>query len=170
MEDLVAIANIVRTRGLKGEVVADVLTDFTDRFESLDVVTAVRESGERFELTIERFWFQNRRVILKFAGFDTVESGETLRNVEICVPETEAVDLDEDEFFDWQLAGCKVETTDGTAIGEVTELMRTGGTELLVVKGEIKEYLIPFATAICVEVDIENKLIKVDPPDGLLEF
>lgn len=170
MEDLVAIANIVRTRGLKGEVVADVLTDFPERFDSLDVVTAVRESGERFELRIERFWFQNRRVILKFAGFDTVESGETLRNVEICVPETEAVELDEDEFFDWELAGCKVETTDGALIGEVTELMRTGGTELLVVKGEAKEYLIPFATAICVEVDIEKKLIKVDPPDGLLEF
>lgn len=170
MEDLVAIANIVRTRGLKGEVVADVLTDFPDRFESLDVVTAVRESGERFELNIERFWFQNGRVILKFAGFDTVETGETLRNVEICVAESEAVELDEDEFFDWELAGCKVETTDGTEIGEVTELMRTGGTELLVVAGEAKEYLIPFATAICVEVDIENKLIKVDPPDGLLEF
>jgi len=55
-------------------------------------------------------------------------------------------------------------------IGEVRELMRTGGTELLVVAGETKEYLIPFANAICVEVDIENKLIRVDPPEGLLEF
>jgi len=109
-------------------------------------------------------------VILKFAGFDTVEIGETLRNVEICVPETEAVELNEDEFFDWELTGCKVETTDGTEIGEVTELMRTGGAELLVVKGEAKEYLIPFAIAICIEVDIENKLIRIDPPDGLLDF
>ena len=63
-----------------------------------------------------------------------------------------------------------METIDGEEIGEVRELMRTGGTELLVVAGETKEYLIPFATAICVEVDIENKLIKIDPPEGLLEF
>ncbi len=48
--------------------------------------------------------------------------------------------------------------------------MRTGGTEMLVVDGRSKEYLIPFANAICVEVDIENKLIRVDPPEGLLEF
>jgi ribosomal 30S subunit maturation factor RimM len=48
--------------------------------------------------------------------------------------------------------------------------MRTGGTEILVVKGAEKDYLIPFAKAICVEVDIENKLIKVDAPEGLLEF
>ena len=47
--------------------------------------------------------------------------------------------------------------------------MRTGGTELLVVEGE-RELLIPFADAICPEVDIEKKLILVDPPEGLLEF
>lgn len=170
MEDLVAIANIVRTRGLKGEVVADLLTDFPERFESLVHVVGVRESGVRFELKIEKFWFQNDRVILKFVGFDTVEQGETLRNVEICVPEADAVELDEGEFFDWELAGCGVETIDGTAIGEVRELMRTGGTELLVVTGGSKEYLIPFAEAICVEVDVENKLIKIDPPEGLLDF
>lgn len=170
MEDLVAIANIVRTRGLKGEVVADMLTDFPERFESLVDVIGVRENGERLELKIEKFWFQNDRVILKFVGFDTIESGETLRNVEICVPESDVVELDEDEYFDWELAGCKVETIEGTEIGEVRELMRTGGTELLVVAGESKEYLIPFAETICVEVDIENKLIRIDPPEGLLEF
>ncbi len=170
MEDLVAIANIVRTRGLKGEVVADMLTDFPERFESLVDVIGVRENGERLELKIEKFWFQNDRVILKFVGFDTIESGETLRNVEICVPESDVVELDEDEYFDWELAGCKVETIEGTEIGEVRELMRTGGTELLVVAGGSKEYLIPFAETICVEVDIENKLIRIDPPEGLLEF
>ena len=170
MDELVAIAKIVRTRGLKGEVVAEILTDFPERFEGLDDVTAVRESGERFELKIEKFWFQNGRVILKFTGFDLIESSETLRNVEICVPESEAVELEADEYFDWELAGCKVETISGEHVGKVRELLRTGGTELLVVEGEAKEFLIPFANAICFEVDIENKLIRVDPPEGLLDF
>jgi 16S rRNA processing protein RimM len=170
MEDLVAIANIVRPRGLKGEVVADILTDFPERFETLETVTAIRPGGDRRELKIEKFWFQSGRVILKFEGYDTVESGEALRDTEICIPETDVVDLDEGEFFDWQLEGCKVETIDGAAIGRVRELMRTGGTELLVIEGEAKEYLIPFAEAICVEVDVENELIRIDPPEGLLEF
>lgn len=170
VEGLVAIANIVRPRGLKGEVVADILTDFPERFEALDTVTAIKSGGEPLELRIEKFWFQNGRVILKFAGYDTVESGETLRGTEICIPETDVVDLGEGEFFDWQLEGCSVKTLDGKDIGKVRELMRTGGTELLVVEGEDKEYLIPFAEAICVEVDIENELIRIDPPEGLLEF
>jgi 16S rRNA processing protein RimM len=106
---------------------------------------------------------------LKFAGYDSIEAGETLRDAEICVPESDAVELEDSEYFDWQLEGCKVETIEGESLGEVVELMRTGGTELLVVRGD-KEYLIPFANSICVEVDIEKKVIRVDPPEGLLEF
>ena len=122
------------------------------------------------ELKLEKFWFQNDRVILKFAGFDTIEKAETLRNFDICIPESETVDLEENEFYDYQLEECEVETISGEKLGKVKELLRTGGTEVLIVQGETKEYLIPFAEAICTEVDIENKLIRVDPPEGLLEF
>jgi len=169
-EELVAIARIARPRGVKGEVVAEILTDFPERFESLDTVIAVVEGGKRSDLKIEKLWFQNARIVLKFDGIDSIEAAETLRGVEICVPESDAVELESDEFFDWQLAGCQVETIDGDQIGTVKELMRTGGTELLVVEGETKEYLIPFAVAICVGVDVENKLIRVDLPEGLLDF
>jgi 16S rRNA processing protein RimM len=171
MEDLVVIARIVKTRGLRGEVVADLLTDFPERFEGLeDVILRPLDGAGRRELKIEKFWFQKGRVILKFAGLDTIEEAEKLRDRDVCVPEEDAVELEDDEFFDWQLAGCRVETIDGNAIGEVTEVMRTGGTEILVVAGDGKEYLVPFAETICTEVDIENKIIRVDPPEGLLDF
>ena len=171
MEDLVVIARIVKTRGLRGEVVADLLTDFPERFEGLeDVILRPLDGAGRRELKIEKFWFQKGRVILKFAGLDTIEEAEKLRDRDVCVPEEDAVELEDDEFFDWQLAGCRVETIDGNAIGEVTEVMRTGGTEIQVVAGDGKEYLVPFAETICTEVDIENKIIRVDPPEGLLDF
>ncbi|CAN5774768.1 ribosome maturation factor RimM [soil metagenome] len=170
MDELVVIAKTVRTRGIKGELVAELLTDFPERFEGIEEVTAVMPSGDRRELKIEDFWFQRERIVLKFAGFDSVEAAETLRNTEICVSETETVELDDDEFFDWQLEGCEAETVDGQMIGVVKELMRTGGTEILIVAGDEKEYMIPFAASICVEVDIDNKRIVVDPPEGLLEF
>lgn len=170
MDDLVAIARVARPHGLRGEVAADVLTDFPERFQDLENVVVLAEDQSRAELTIEGFRFQKGRVFLKFAGLDTVESVEPLRNAEICVPEDEAVELEEGEFYDWELEGCRVVTTDGTELGTVRELMRTGGTEILVVQGTEKDYLVPFAEAICTEVDIENELITIDPPDGLLEF
>ncbi len=168
MSDLVAIARVAKPRGLKGEVVADVLTDFPERFEVLEKVTAVLEHDERRELKIEDHWFQNERIVLKFAGVDSIDAAETIRNAEICVAESEAVELDSGEFYDWQLEGCEVVTVDGEKIGTVREVMRTGGTENLVVDGE-REYLIPFAETICVEVEIGKRRIVVDPPEGLLE-
>ncbi len=170
MDDLVAVARIVRPRGLKGELVAEVLTDFPERFDELEQVTAVFPGDTRLELKIEKAWFQKDRVVLKFEGYDSIETAENLREAEICIGEDEAVELEADEYFDWELEGCEVVTTDGVSIGRVKELMRTGGTEILVVEGGEKEYLVPFAEAICVEVDIENKVIRIDPPDGLLEF
>lgn len=170
MEELVAIARITKTRGLSGETVADVLTDFPERFDNLEAVFAVKPDGGREELKIEKFRFQKDRIILKFKGFDSVEAAETLRNFEICVPESEAVELEADEYFDWELEGCRVETVEGEQIGRVKEIMRTGGAEILIVAGAKKEYLIPFAASVCIEVDIENKLVRVDAPEGLLDF
>ena len=170
MEDLVAIAKLTRTRGLRGELVGEILTDFPERFEDLERVFAVKSNGERLELQLEKFWFQKDRIVLKFKDFDTIEEAETLRDAEICVTEEEAVELEEDEFFDWELEDCTVETLEGEKIGTVRELLRTGGTEVLVVQGDAKDYLIPFAGTICPEIDVENKLIRVDLPEGILEF
>jgi len=170
MEDLVAIARIVKPRGLRGESVADVLTDFPERFDGLERVTAVMPKGERLDLKIEDSWFQKNRIVIKFEGYDSVEAAETLRNADICIAESEAVELETDEFFDWELTGCRVETINGENVGTVREVMRTGGTEILVVAGDEKEFLIPFAETICVEVDVDRKVIKIDPPEGLLDF
>lgn len=168
--DLVAIARIVRTRGIRGEAVAEILTDFPERFEGLTGVLAKFPDGRIEELRLEKHWFQSGRIVLKFAGIETVEDAEKLRGSELCIDEADAVELDDGEFFDWQLEGCAVVTTGGAELGNVKELMRTGGTEILVVEDDDREYLIPFAESICVDVDIDGKKITVDPPDGLLEF
>ena len=165
-----AIAKILRPRGLRGEMVAEVLTDFPERFDSLQEVTAVLPDGELRELSLENAWFQKERIVLKFAGVDSIEDAERLRNSEICVDEVDAVELEEGEFFDWQLEGCEVVTVDGERTGRVRELLRTGGTEVLIIEGDGKEVLVPFAESICLEIDIEKKRIVIDPPEGLLDF
>ena len=172
-DDLVAVARAVRTRGLRGEVVAELLTDFPERFENLERLIAVAPDGERQVLLLEEHWFQQRRIVLKFAGYDSIESASTLVGSEFAVPEAERVELPEDAFYDWELDGCRVETILGENIGRVREVMRTGGgVEVLVVENEQarREHLIPLAETICVEINIEDKLIRIDAPEGLLEF
>jgi 16S rRNA processing protein RimM len=169
--DLIIVARAVRTRGLKGELVADLLTDFPTRFESLKHLFGVAPSGERKQLELENHWFQNDRLVLKFSGYDDIDSARTLVGYEFGVPEVERVELPEGEYYDWELEGCLVEDNLGQAIGKVREILRTGGVELLVVENERRrEYMIPMAAPIVTEIDIARKRILVDPPEGLLDL
>lgn len=169
--DLIIVARAVRPRGLKGELVADVLTDFPERFANVDELSGVAPSGKRQQLKLENYWFQNDRMVLKFAGYDSVESARDLVGYEFGLPEAERVELAKDQYYDWELEGCSVENKLGSAIGKVREVLRTGGVELLVVENEERnEKLIPMAASIVVEIDISNKKIVIDPPDGLLDL
>lgn len=168
--ELVIIARAVRPRGLKGEIVAELLTDFPDRFEDVEELVLVSPQGERTTKRLEDYWFQNDRVILKLAGYDDVEAAKELAGFEFAVPESERVPLPADHYYDWELEGCTV-MVGAESIGTVKSVLKTGGTEILVVAGESgKERLIPFAESIVLKVDAEQKTIVVDPPEGLLDL
>ena len=168
--ELVAVAKAVRVRGLKGEVVCELLTDFPERFGWVERLIGVAPSGERSWLALERHWLQKGRVVLKFAGYDTPEAAQGLVGWELTVPESEAVELEEGEYYDWQLVGCRVETVDNRSVGTVREVLHAGAAPVLVIRDERdRESLVPLAESICVEVDIEAKLIRVDAPEGLIE-
>ena len=170
-EDLIVIARIVKTRALRGEVVADLLTDFPDRFEKLEAVTAIAADESQRSLAIEEHWFHGNRIVLKFEGFDSVDAAKELVGYELAVPAAERIALPKGQFYEWELAGCRVETISGQEIGTVRNIMRTGGVEILVVANQAeKEFLIPMAQEICVDIDVEKKLIRIDPPEGLLEL
>ena len=168
--ELVIIARAVRPRGLKGEIVAELLTDFPDRFQDVEELVLVSPNGERRAGRLEDFWFQNDRVVVKLAGYDDVETAKELVGFELAVPESERVPLPEDHYYDWELEGCTVKVGD-ESIGKVVSVLRTGGAEILVIVDENgKERLIPFADSIVVEIDTDGKTIVVDPPEGLLDL
>ena len=169
--DLILVARVVKSRGLRGEVAADLLTDFPERFEGLKTLIAIAPDGSRRSLAIEEHWFHGNRIVLKFSGYDSVDAAKELVGYALALPAAERVELPANQFYEWELAGCRVETIDGKPVGEVRDLMRTGGVEILVVDGDAgREFLVPMAHDICVEIDVKNKLIRIDPPEGLLEL
>jgi 16S rRNA processing protein RimM len=174
-DDLIVIARAVRTHGLKGEIVAELLTDFPERFEQVDELILVAPAGyqlpgEHKRVQLEGFRFQKDRVVLNLAGYDDVERAKELIGYNFAVPDSERVPLEEDEFYDWELEGCTVKVGD-KSIGKVRSVMRTGGAEILVISDDSgKEQLVPLAAEIVVEIDKAGKTIVVDPPEGLLEL
>jgi 16S rRNA processing protein RimM len=170
-DSLVSVARAVRTRGLIGEVVADLLTDFPERFEALEQVIGVTPTGDRKVLEIEDCWLQNDRIVFKFVGYDTIEAGQELVGYDFCVPEIDRVALEEDEYYDFELEGCVVSKVSGETVGTVSSILKTGGTEILVIKtSDEKDVLVPLAESMVVKIDTAAKTIVIDPPEGLLEL
>jgi 16S rRNA processing protein RimM len=168
--ELIIVARAVRTRGLKGEIVAELLTDFPERFERVSAIFAVG-SGQKKSLELENHWFQNDRIVLKFAGYDDSESAKSLIGSDFALPEAERMKLSENEYYDWELEGCSVVIEAGPKLGIVRGLMRTGGVELLVVAEETgREHLIPMVQSIVLKIDIARKEVLIDPPEGLLDL
>jgi 16S rRNA processing protein RimM len=162
--ELVAVAHLVRARGIKGELVAVPLNQRRERFDELRRVLL---GGTEYE--VERAWWHSGKLILKFRGVDTMTQAESLAGVDVCIPASERPALPADEFYLSDLVGCEVlDGATGRGIGTVSGWQEAGGPPLLELAGS--PILIPFARAICREIDVAGRRIVIDPPAGLLDL
>ena len=170
-EELISIARIARPHGVRGEVVADILTDFPERFADLKEAILKFDGGELFSLGVTGARIHQGRVLLKFTGYDSVETADRLRNASVCITPDQLVKLPESTWYDFELIDCVVTTVGGERLGVVVRIDRFGAAPLLAVRTENdREILIPLALSICLTIDPENKRIVVDPPEGLLDL
>jgi len=172
-----AIARVLRPRGRRGEVLADVLTDFPARFANTKRAFLENPETGPQPVEIAETWWHKGRLILHFAGVDSIRQAECLRGRLLLIPQRERVTLGQDQYYVWQLIGCAVVCRGNSqSLGEVTGVEPTGGGELLKVRPSgsgrtgSDEVLIPFAQEICPEIDVSARRIVIDPPEGLLEL
>jgi 16S rRNA processing protein RimM len=175
-DTFVTVARVAKTQGRKGEVAATLLTDFPERFETRRKLFALRTSGpkagnngERRELELEAHWFHKGMVVLKFAGVDSISDAEMLVGCEIQIPRSQRAELGENEFYVSDLAGCMV-VDSGREIGRVKDVQfGAGEAPLLVLSGD-KELLVPLAAAYIERIDIQQKLLSMKLPPGMLDL
>ncbi len=166
----VAIALVGKTRGNRGEVTALALSTKPERYQALGEVYLfggrAEASGQPF--AVESVWFHDATLIFKFRGVDTISDAEGLAGAEMRVPVSQRAALDAGEFFQSDLIGCDVvDRRTGESLGHVSAWQDGGGAGLLVVDNGL---LIPFARAICVEIDPAAKRIAVELPEGLKDL
>ncbi len=170
MSDWVSIARIVKSRGIHGELAADLLTDFPERFESIRQVRVAGPKGA-FQEVLENFWFHRGRVILKFEGLDRPHHAEHLVGGLVQVPEEDRIEPPEDTFFHDQLAGCRV-LDSGRLIGTVARVVETAPLEahLIVATAEGGEVIVPLVRRFVREVNLAAATIITELPPGLIEL
>jgi 16S rRNA processing protein RimM len=184
----IVLAHLLRPQGRKGEVLAELFTDFPERFEDQTRVFLApsgfqgKESEARVAEVVA-FWLpvgkNEGRVVLQFAGVATISDAESIAGQDVIVPREERLPLDDESVYISELIGCMV--YDGTlAVGVVEDVQfpttadgarkLTDAAPLLAVTSlDGDEVLIPFAKAFLVKVDTEAKRIEMTLPEGLID-
>jgi 16S rRNA processing protein RimM len=165
----IAIGILRKAHGVRGEASIEPWTDDLDRFDDLETITLVSPGDKEIrEMKIERWRPHAGRALVKFAGIDTPEDVQRLQNWTVEIPEEQARELDEDEYFLHDLVGLTLFDADGKERGVVTEVIEGGGGLLLSVKRpDGKQFEVPFAADLCTEIDVKAKKMIVALPEGL---
>lgn len=170
----VTLARILRPRGLRGEVAAEILTDFPERLPKLREVWLDNGRGVPRRIAVRKCWLSPSRggqAIFHFAGVDTVEAAGLLRGCEVQVPLEQRAKLDAGNYFVGDLIGCEVwEQGAASAMGAVRDVEFPGGVPLLAVKTSDGEVLVPLAAEFCTRIDVQGKRIEVTLPEGLRDL
>ncbi len=184
----IVLAHLLRPQGRKGELLAELLTDFPERFDGGKRVFLAPPhfngaAAEARSIEVVSFWLpmgkNEGRIVLQFAGVDTISAAELIAGQDVIVPFEERLPLDDESAYISDLIGCKV--YDGpVAIGVVDDVQFPTTSDgnrrldeaaplLSVVSQDGDEILIPFAKAFLTAVDVEGKRIDMVLPAGLIE-
>lgn len=176
----VTVAHILRPQGRRGEVTADLLTDFPEKFEERKhlFLAPPDESAQPRPVELEEFRLAGGRIVLKFAGTDSIDDADTLRGLNVLIPIEDRAPLDPGSAYIDDLIGCAVydhAPADGPRlVGPIVNVDRnTGGADLFVVRRDDDPALtaeIPFVKAMLVRLDVPNRRIDMRLPQGLLDI
>lgn len=167
----VVIAEVLRTRGIRGEVVARSQTDIPGRFQPSQSLNAQLANGPSTPVEIAEAWQHKGDWVLKFSGVDSIEAAQRFRGAELWVPFSDRGSLAEGEFFESDLIDCQVlEAASGEPVGVVRGWQKFGeATPLMEVWANGRELLIPFVRSLC-QVDLAARTIRIELPHGLLDL
>jgi 16S rRNA processing protein RimM len=169
----VIVARVVRPQGRHGEALAELLTDFPERFAERKRLFLLSAKSAPRPIELERHWLHQGRIVLKFAGIDSINDVETLRGLEVAIPKAERAPLEDGAIYIADMIGSTLIDSRTTAeIGEIIEVDReSSATPLLVVKSAAKqEILVPFVKAFHPNFEVATKRLTMELPEGILDL
>ncbi|HEX3010664.1 MAG TPA: ribosome maturation factor RimM [Syntrophomonadaceae bacterium] len=168
-DEMVSIGKISSTYGFEGMVKVLPLTDFPERFNSLQKIKISR-SGNIQELAVEKVVPYKNIFLLKLAGIDNKEKAAEYRGSLLMVGEDEVFPLPEGYFYHFQLIGMQVYDQEKGLLGQLKEIIETGANDVYVVQGEkYGEILIPAIKKVILDVDTAQNKMQVKLLPGLIE-
>ncbi len=163
------IGRIARAHGVRGELRVEVLTELPERLTWLERVYLSRDPDdeEPEAVTVTNVRFHKGQALVTLTGTTSREAAEELRSSYLLVPIAEAIPLEEDEYYYYQLEGLEVVSDEGERLGTIREVLETGANQVFVVDGPAGELLLPNTEEVVLEVDLEAGRMTVHLLAGL---
>lgn len=167
MLEYLSIGQIINIHGFKGEVKVYPLTDDVSRFKKLKVVY-VEENNRLVRYEVEGVKLLRNTVVVKLKGIDTEEAANKLRNFYMKVDRKSAVKLPQNSYFICDLIDLEAFDERGLFLGTIKDVLQTGSNDVYVIQTDGKDLLIPALKEVVKEIDLENRKIVVQLPEGLI--
>ena len=167
------LAQVLRPHGIRGDLSVKMMTDYPERLKDLDVVYIGSEPEKPRNLSRQRMaWVRrakNDHWLLHLEGVDSREAADLMRSKYIFVSLKDAVPLEADEVYLFQIMGLEVQTTQGEVLGRLVDVIETGANDVYAVQSErYGEVLLPAIPSVIININVDTGTMTVELPEGLL--
>lgn len=167
--DFVVIGRVGRAHGTRGEVCVEPVTDFPQRFESLREMLVMRKGREPRRMDVESVRWKGKVALVKLAGVEDRDEAVKLNGALCGVRRSEVAPTGEDEYYHFDLIGCRVIDEKGEEVGVVSDVLRMPANDVLVVKDGDREMLVPTVKQVVKDVSLDERVITIERIPGLLD-
>lgn len=169
-DELVPVGKIIGTHGIKGLLKVYSYSGNIHSLQSVEAAFLKGKDGTLCEYTVKSVSAHAGGFILDLDGFSDINQVLAMTGSEICLRWSQLPPPDEDEYYWRDLIGLAVHTDQGVELGTLVDIFETGSSDIYVVRGSSKEYLIPAIADVIAHIDIPGKKMIITPLDGLLDL
>ena len=168
--ELVPVGKIIGTHGIKGLLKVYSYSGNINSLQSAETVILKGKDDTLREFTLKSVSAHAGGFILGLDNFSDINQVLFMTGSELCLKLSQLPVPDKDEYYWRDLIGLAVHTDQGVELGTLVDIFETGSSDIYVVSGNSKEYLIPAIANVIASIDIPGGKMIITPLDGLLDL
>jgi 16S rRNA processing protein RimM len=169
-EELIPVGKIIGTHGIKGHMKLNSYSGNEESLSRANLVVIRSIDGVERDFTLKSFKANAGKFIVALQEFDDIDLVTPFIGSELCLKRGTLPELTDDEYYWTDLIGLNVVTDDGTLLGPIADIFETGSSDIYVVKGNEREYLIPAVGDVIKQIDLKSGTVVITPLEGLLDL
>lgn len=169
-DELIPVGKIIGTHGIKGLLKVHSFSGNLGSLQACSTVTLKSATGALTGYELKSVVPHAGKLMIGLSGLDDINRAEPLVGSEICLLRSQLPEPEDNEYYWCDLIGLQVATLEGRELGVISDIFETGSSDIYVVRGAEREYLIPAIGSVVSSIDLKTGRMLVTPLEGLLDL